>query len=77
MAVAKVMGASESNTQSTTESTGDLTSHHANLLAAIRSTSLGVSFGTGLSIENALNIFKPTDSAAWDAIDFAVFAAKS
>ncbi|GAA6008842.1 hypothetical protein JCM11491_003804 [Sporobolomyces phaffii] len=43
----------------------------------IRSTSLGVSFGTGLSIENALNTFKPDDSAAWDAIDFAVLAARS
>ncbi|GAA5927988.1 uncharacterized protein JCM15063_006052 [Sporobolomyces koalae] len=43
----------------------------------IRSTSLGVSFGTGLSVENALNTFKPEGSGAWDAIDFAVFAAKS
>ncbi|GAA5954988.1 hypothetical protein JCM3765_003153 [Sporobolomyces pararoseus] len=43
----------------------------------IRSTSLGVSFGTGLSIENALNTFKPDNSAAWDAIDFALFAARS
>ncbi|GAA6060913.1 hypothetical protein JCM10212_003947 [Sporobolomyces blumeae] len=43
----------------------------------VRSTSLGVSVGTGLSIENALNTFKPDGSAAWDAIDFAVYAARA
>ncbi|GAA5893365.1 uncharacterized protein JCM6883_007643 [Sporobolomyces salmoneus] len=43
----------------------------------IRSTSLGVSVGTGSSVENALNTFKANDSAAWDAIDFAVYAARS
>ncbi|GAA5834208.1 hypothetical protein JCM11251_000571 [Rhodosporidiobolus azoricus] len=42
----------------------------------IRSQSLGISFGTGLSIENALNTFKPEGNAAWDAIDFAVYAAR-
>ncbi|KPV77313.1 glycoside hydrolase family 5 protein [Rhodotorula graminis WP1] len=43
----------------------------------IRSTSLGVSFGTGLSIENALGQFKPEGDPAWDAIDFALLAARS
>ncbi|GAA5988757.1 hypothetical protein JCM11641_006529 [Rhodosporidiobolus odoratus] len=43
----------------------------------IRSQTLGISVGTGLSVENALNTFKANDSAAWDAIDFAVFAARS
>ncbi|GAA5950817.1 hypothetical protein JCM21900_002027 [Sporobolomyces salmonicolor] len=43
----------------------------------IRSTSLGVSFGNALSVENALRTFKSNGSAAWDAIDFAVYAARS
>ncbi|GAA5848735.1 hypothetical protein JCM9279_002928 [Rhodotorula babjevae] len=43
----------------------------------IRSTSLGVSFGTGLSIENALGQFKPEGDPAWDAIDFALLAARA
>ncbi|GAA5906888.1 hypothetical protein JCM6882_006857 [Rhodosporidiobolus microsporus] len=42
----------------------------------IRSQSLGISVGTGLSIENALGTFKANDSAAWDAVDFAVYAAR-
>ncbi|GAA6018402.1 hypothetical protein JCM10207_000880 [Rhodosporidiobolus poonsookiae] len=43
----------------------------------IRSQSLGISVGTGLSVENALNTFKSADSGAWDAIDFSVYAARS
>ncbi|BGP14891.1 hypothetical protein JCM10213v2_002846 [Rhodosporidiobolus nylandii] len=42
----------------------------------VRSQTLGISYGTALSVENALNTFKANDSAAWDAIDFAVFAAR-
>ncbi|KAG0662394.1 hypothetical protein C6P46_003340 [Rhodotorula mucilaginosa] len=38
--------------------------------------SLGISYGTGKSIENALNTFKPDGDPAWDALDFAVFAAR-
>ncbi|BGP47000.1 hypothetical protein JCM10450v2_002852 [Rhodotorula kratochvilovae] len=43
----------------------------------IRATSLGVSFGTALSVENALGHFKPDGDPAWDAIDFALLAARS
>ncbi|GAA6041852.1 hypothetical protein JCM8097_004507 [Rhodosporidiobolus ruineniae] len=43
----------------------------------IRSQSLGISVGTGLSVENALNTFKDKSFGAWDAIDFAVYAARS
>lgn len=46
-------------------------------VATIRSQTLGISVGTGLDIENSLNTFKANDSAAWDAVDFAVFAARS
>ncbi|BGP06992.1 hypothetical protein JCM10049v2_002822 [Rhodotorula toruloides] len=42
----------------------------------IRSQSLGISYGTALSIENALGVFKPEGDPAWDALDFAVFAAR-
>ncbi|GJN89919.1 hypothetical protein Rhopal_002908-T1 [Rhodotorula paludigena] len=42
----------------------------------IRSQSLGISVGTGLSLENALGVFKPDGDPAWDAIDFAIFAAR-
>ncbi|BGP31026.1 hypothetical protein JCM10296v2_002790 [Rhodotorula toruloides] len=42
----------------------------------IRSQSLGISYGTALSIENALAVFKPEGDPAWDALDFAVFAAR-
>ncbi|GAA5861819.1 hypothetical protein JCM8547_008564 [Rhodosporidiobolus lusitaniae] len=42
----------------------------------IRSQTLGISVGTGLSVENALNTFKDNSSAAWDAIDSAVYAAR-
>ncbi|GAA5986353.1 hypothetical protein JCM10908_003720 [Rhodotorula pacifica] len=42
----------------------------------VRSQSLGISYGTGKSIENALNTFKPEGDPAWDALDFAVFAAR-
>jgi hypothetical protein len=45
-------------------------------VATVRSQSLGISYGTGKSIENALNSFKPDGDPAWDAIDFAVFAAR-
>ncbi|BGP23694.1 hypothetical protein JCM10295v2_002595 [Rhodotorula toruloides] len=44
--------------------------------ATIRSQSLGISYGTPLSIENALGVFKPEGDPAWDALDFAVFAAR-
>lgn len=44
--------------------------------ATIRSQSLGISYGTPLSIENALGVFKPDGDPAWDALDWAVFAAK-
>lgn len=40
----------------------------------IRSQTLGISFGTGLSVENALGQYK---EAALAAIDFAVWAARS
>lgn len=43
----------------------------------VRSQTLGISYGTSLSIENALNVFKPDGDPAWDALDFAVFAARS
>ncbi|GAA5820818.1 hypothetical protein JCM3770_000352 [Rhodotorula araucariae] len=43
----------------------------------VRSTSLGVSFGNALSVENALGRFKPGNDPAWDAIDFALVAARS
>lgn len=49
---------------------------HVGPAATIRSQSLGISVGTGLSIENALGVFKPDGDPAWDAIDFAVFAAR-
>ncbi|BGP00759.1 Glycoside hydrolase superfamily [Rhodotorula toruloides] len=42
----------------------------------IRSQSLGISYGSALSIENALGVFKPEGDPAWDALDFAVFAAR-
>lgn len=45
-------------------------------VATVRSQSLGISYGTGKSIENALNTFKPDGDPAWDALDFAVFAAR-
>lgn len=40
----------------------------------IRSTSLGVSVGTPLSVEPSLGVF---NQEAFDAIDFALFAARS
>lgn len=40
----------------------------------IRSQTLGISYGTGLSVENALGQYK---ESAFAAIDFAVWAAKS
>jgi len=77
MAVAKVMGASKLTSANTVHHKRVELTKNAIVTATIRSTSLGVSFGTGLSIENALNTFKPDDSAAWDATDFALFAARS
>ncbi|GAA5863400.1 hypothetical protein JCM3774_005279 [Rhodotorula dairenensis] len=42
----------------------------------VRSQTLGISVGTRKSIENALNTFKPDGDPAWDALDFAMFAAR-
>ena len=77
VAVAKVMGASKLTSSYSMYPERTRLTVGLILTATIRSTSLGVSFGTGLSIENALNTFKPDDSAAWDATDFALFAARS
>lgn len=45
-------------------------------VATVRSQTLGISVGTSKSIENALNTFKPDGDPAWDALDFAVYAAR-
>lgn len=42
--------------------------------ATIRSTTLGISIGTPLSLKPSLGIFNPK---AFEAIDFAIYAAKS
>lgn len=71
MAIASAMGASTSSRLLT--SLLLLTSSYFSS-ATIRSTTLGISIGTPLSLQTGLNQFNPK---AFEAIDFAIYAAKS